>query len=90
MNPDIFSGISEEELEKGLDRLIEDIKKDRARVSRKGGRSMVGGNSGRASFAELLTISLIVLKLCNVIDCSWFGVISPLWVSALLSDILDE
>jgi hypothetical protein len=36
-------------------------------------------------FAGLLTIVFIVLKLTHVIDWSWLWVLSPLWISALLS-----
>ena len=42
-------------------------------------------NSSRASggigFTGLLTIVFIVLKLCKVIEWSWLGVLSPLWIS---------
>lgn len=31
------------------------------------------------SFVGLLTIVFIVLKLCNVIDWSWWFVLAPLW-----------
>ncbi len=33
-------------------------------------------------FSGLLTIAFIVLKLCHVIDWSWWWVLSPLWISA--------
>lgn len=33
------------------------------------------------SFVGLLTIAFIVLKLCDVIDWSWWWVISPIWIS---------
>ena len=32
----------------------------------------------------LLTIAFVVLKLCNVIDWSWWWVLSPLWIGTLL------
>jgi len=32
------------------------------------------------SFANLLTIAFIVLKLTHVIDWSWWWVLSPLWI----------
>ena len=32
-------------------------------------------------FSGLLTIAFIVLKLCHVIDWSWWWVLSPLWIS---------
>jgi len=34
---------------------------------------------GGISFLGLLTIAFIVLKLCNVIDWSWWLVLLPLW-----------
>lgn len=36
-------------------------------------------SSGGVSFAGLLTIAFVVLKLCKVIDWSWWWVISPIW-----------
>lgn len=33
------------------------------------------------SFTELLLIVFIVLKLTNVINWSWWWVLSPLWIS---------
>lgn len=38
--------------------------------------------SNGISFAGLLTIAFIVLKLCNVITWSWVWVLAPLWISA--------
>lgn len=40
------------------------------------------------SFASLLTIVFIVLKLCGVITWSWWWVLSPLWISAIFWVIL--
>lgn len=31
-------------------------------------------------FCSLLSIAFIVLKLCNVINWSWWWVLSPLWI----------
>ena len=39
-------------------------------------------------FSGLLTIVFIVLKLCHVIDWSWWWVLSPLWISVGLIIIL--
>lgn len=36
---------------------------------------------GDLRFSSLLTIAFIVLKLCKVINWSWWWVISPLWIS---------
>ena len=38
-------------------------------------------NSSGVSFAGLLTIAFIVLKLTEVIDWSWWWVLSPIWIS---------
>lgn len=41
-------------------------------------------NSGGIGFAGLLTVAFIVLKLTDVIDWSWWWVLAPLWISALI------
>lgn len=41
--------------------------------------------SGGIGFVGLLTIVFIVLKLTHVIAWSWWWVLSPLWISALVS-----
>ena len=41
-------------------------------------------NSNGIGFAGLLTIVFVVLKLCGVINWSWFWVLSPLWISLSL------
>lgn len=51
---------------------------------------MAAGNatassSGGIGFVGLLTILFIALKLTGVITWSWLWVLSPLWISALLS-----
>lgn len=38
-------------------------------------------SSGGVSFAGLLTIAFIVLKLTEVITWSWWWVLSPIWIS---------
>ena len=35
-------------------------------------------------FTSLLTVAFIVLKLCKVIDWSWWWVLSPLWIPILI------
>lgn len=40
--------------------------------------------TGGIGFAGLLTILFIGLKLTGYIDWSWWWVLSPLWISALL------
>lgn len=39
-----------------------------------------GEKTGGISFAGLLTIVFIVLKLTNVIDWSWWWVTAPMWI----------
>ena len=43
---------------------------------------------GGIGFSGLLTIVFIVLKLCNVIKWSWLWVLSPLWISVLISVLI--
>lgn len=38
--------------------------------------------SGGIGFCGLLAIVFIVLKLCNVIDWSWWWVLCPIWIPA--------
>ena len=40
-------------------------------------------NSGGVSAPVLLLITFVVLKLTNVIDWSWWWVLSPMWISFL-------
>jgi len=43
-------------------------------------------NSGNGiGFTGLLTVVFIVLKLTHVIDWSWWWVLSPVWISALVA-----
>lgn len=35
-------------------------------------------------FTELLQIAFIILKLCKVIDWSWWWVLAPTWISIAL------
>lgn len=36
-------------------------------------------------FSTLLTVAFIVLKLCHVIDWSWWWVLSPLWIPLVIA-----
>ena len=38
--------------------------------------------------AVLLTVAFVVLRLCNVIDWSWWWVVSPVWIYAILWVVL--
>lgn len=35
-------------------------------------------------FTELLLLTFIILKLCNVINWSWWWVLAPLWIPTAL------
>ena len=45
-------------------------------------------SSGGIGFVGLLTIAFVVLKLCNVIDWSWWWVLSPIWISIGLAVVI--
>ena len=44
--------------------------------------------SGGIGFFGLLTIAFIVLKLTNVINWSWWWVLSPIWIWIILIIII--
>ena len=41
-------------------------------------------SSGGVGFVGLLTVAFIVLKLCHVISWSWWWVLSPVWITAII------
>ena len=41
-------------------------------------------SSGGIGFGGLLTITFIILKLTGAIDWSWWWVLSPVWIGAIL------
>jgi Flp pilus assembly protein TadB len=45
-------------------------------------------SSGGIGFVGLLTVAFIVLKLCGVISWSWWWVLSPIWISAIITIII--
>lgn len=46
-------------------------------------------SSGGIGFCGLLTVVFITLKLCSVIEWSWWWVLAPVWIGvALLSVVL--
>jgi hypothetical protein len=47
-----------------------------------------GAASGGWPIATILTIVFVVLKLTDVINWSWWWVLSPLWISAGLTVLL--
>ena len=43
---------------------------------------MANSNYTVVSLPEVLALTFVILKLCNVITWSWWWVLSPLWISA--------
>lgn len=41
-------------------------------------------SSGGIGFVGLLTVAFIVLKFTDVIDWSWWWVLSPVWISLII------
>lgn len=50
------------------------------------GKSIQTGNNG-VGFGSLLTLLFIALKLTHVIDWSWWWVLSPIWIGAIIAII---
>lgn len=51
----------------------------------------MGDNKSTSSgigFVGLLQIAFIILKLCNIITWSWVWVLSPFWISTIVSIVL--
>lgn len=44
-------------------------------------QNVARGSSGAIGFSGLLTLLFIALKLCKVIDWSWWWVLAPVWIS---------
>ena len=44
--------------------------------------------NGGIGFTGLLQVAFIVLKLCKVIDWSWWWVFAPTWISLILSILI--
>lgn len=46
----------------------------------------MSGNSigSELDFMDVVQIILIVLKLCGVINWSWFAVLTPIWISLII------
>lgn len=42
-------------------------------------------SSSGIGFTGLLTVAFVVLKLCNVIQWSWWWVLSPIWIGIALA-----
>jgi hypothetical protein len=48
-------------------------------------KANIKANGAGIGFGGLLTIVFIVLKLCGVITWPWIWVLSPIWISILLT-----
>lgn len=48
----------------------------------------IRATSGGISFCSVLFIVFLILKLCNVINWSWWWVTTPLWVPVALGIIV--
>ena len=44
-------------------------------------------SGGGVDFIGLLTLLFIALKLCGVIDWSWWWVLSPVWITVVVAFI---
>ena len=51
-------------------------------------KSTTSTTSGGIGFTGLLTIAFIILKLCNVINWSWWWVLSPILIDIGLTIII--
>lgn len=52
------------------------------------GKSTVGASGAGIGFSGLLTIVFITLKLCKVINWSWVWVLSPIWISLIITIVI--
>lgn len=52
------------------------------------GSSSSSSSRGGVGFLGLLTILFIALKLTNVVDWSWWGVLAPIWVPAAIGIVV--
>lgn len=48
----------------------------------------VSSSSSGMGFTGALTILFVALKLLNKIDWSWWWVLSPIWISALIGIVI--
>ena len=61
-----------------------DLYKEYKEYNKKNNTSVKGG----LSFCEILLVVFIVLKLCKVINWSWWWVLSPFWIPLIIWLIL--
>lgn len=44
--------------------------------------------SSGLTLADLFLVAFVVLKLCGLINWSWWWVLSPIWISAIISIVV--
>ena len=49
---------------------------------------LVNDSNGGNGALSILLIAFVILKLCHVIDWSWWWVLSPLWIPFILLIII--
>jgi hypothetical protein len=67
-----------------MSKLLDLIEQNAIKQSRSKTMSSSSSSSGGIGFTGALTILFIGLKLCNVIQWSWWWVLSPIWISLLI------
>ena len=67
-----------------MSKLLDQIEQNVIKQSKYKTMSSSSSSSGGISFTGALTVLFIGLKLTHVINWSWWWVLSPLWISALI------
>ena len=67
-----------------MSKLLDHIEQNVIKQSQFKTMSSSSSSSGGISFTGALTVLFIGLKLTNVISWSWWWVLSPIWISALI------
>ena len=67
-----------------MSKLLDQIEQNVIKQSKYKTMSSSSSSSGGISFTGALTILFIGLKLTHVINWSWWWVLSPIWISALI------
>ena len=67
-----------------MSKLLDQIEQNVIKQSKYKTMSSSSSSSGGISFTGALTILFIGLKLGNVINWSWWWVLSPIWISLLI------
>ena len=67
-----------------MSKLLDQIEQNVIKQSKYKTMSSSSSSSGGISFTCALTVLFIGLKLTHVINWSWWWVLSPIWISALI------